>query len=36
MGAFANPRWLKLAAWIIAAVIVCINLKLLAAVAGLG
>jgi len=36
MGTFANPRWLKITAWTIAAVIVCINLKLLAAVAGLG
>jgi manganese transport protein len=34
MGVFANSRLLKLAAWIIAAVIVGINLKLLAAVAG--
>ena len=36
MGTFANPRWLKITAWTIAAVIVCINLKLLAAVAGMG
>jgi manganese transport protein len=35
MGAFANSRWLKIAAWTIAAVIVGINLKLLAAVAGI-
>jgi manganese transport protein len=36
MGVFANSRWLKVAAWTIAAVIVGINLKLLAAVAGIG
>jgi manganese transport protein len=35
MGAFVNARWLKAAAWLIAAVIVGINLKLLAGVAGL-
>lgn len=35
MGAFANPRWLKLAAWTIAAVIVGLNLKLLSDVFGL-
>lgn len=30
MGSFANPRWLKWTAWVIAAVIVGLNLKLLA------
>jgi manganese transport protein len=34
MGEFANPVWLKLAAWTIAAVIVALNLKLLLDVAG--
>jgi manganese transport protein len=34
MGDFANPVWLKLAAWTIAAVIVALNLKLLFDVAG--
>jgi manganese transport protein len=34
MGEFANPAWLKLAAWTIAAVIVALNLKLLLDVAG--
>jgi manganese transport protein len=29
MGSFANPRWLKVAAWIISAVIIGLNLKLL-------
>ena len=29
MGAFVNPAWLKLAAWLISAVIVALNLKLL-------
>ncbi len=29
MGNFANPRWLKIAAWTIATVIVALNLKLL-------
>jgi manganese transport protein len=35
MGEFANPHWLKFAAWVIAAVIVALNLKLLADVSGL-
>ena len=35
MGDFANPVWLKVAAWTIAAVIVCLNLKLLSDFAGL-
>jgi manganese transport protein len=35
MGGFANPLWLKWGAWLIAAIIVCLNLKLLADVAGL-
>jgi manganese transport protein len=29
MGGFANPAWLKLAAWLISAVIISLNLKLL-------
>ncbi len=29
MGRFVNPRWLKAAAWIISAVIIGLNLKLL-------
>jgi manganese transport protein len=29
MGSFANPRWLKVAAWVISAVIIGLNLKLL-------
>jgi manganese transport protein len=29
MGGFANPAWLKLAAWVISAVIISLNLKLL-------
>jgi manganese transport protein len=36
MGTFANAPWLKWAAWIIAAVIITLNLKLLIAFAGLG
>jgi manganese transport protein len=35
MGEFANPLWLKIAAWTIAAVIVGLNLKLLLDVSGL-
>ena len=35
MGEFANPAWLKIAAWTIAAVIVMLNVKLLLDVAGL-
>jgi manganese transport protein len=35
MGEFANPAWLKIAAWAIAAVIVALNLKLLLDVSGL-
>lgn len=35
MGGFANPLWLKWGAWLIAATIVCLNLKLLADIAGL-
>jgi manganese transport protein len=35
MGEFANPAWLKIAAWTIAAVIVALNLKLLLDVSGL-
>ena len=35
MGEFANPAWLKAGAWVIAAVIVTLNLKLLADVSGL-
>lgn len=31
MGSFANPAWLKLLAWLIAAVIIGLNLKLLSA-----
>ena len=31
MGRFANPVWLKLSAWVIAAVIVGLNVKLLIA-----
>ena len=30
MGAFVNPAWLKLAAWAVSAIIVALNLKLLA------
>ncbi len=29
MGRFVNPRWLKAAAWIISAVIISLNIKLL-------
>jgi len=36
MGKFVNPGWLKWGAWLIAAVIVGLNLKLLVAFAGLG
>ncbi len=36
MGKFVNPAWLKWAAWIIAAVIVGLNLKLLLAFVGVG
>ena len=36
MGAFANPAWLKWGAWGIAAVIIALNLKLLASFVGLG
>ena len=35
MGGFANPRWLKWGAWTIAALIIGLNLKLLAAFAGI-
>ena len=35
MGRFANPRWLKAAAWVISATIIALNLKLLSSVAGL-
>jgi len=35
MGKFANPAWLKFGAWLIAAVIVALNLKLLADFSGL-
>ena len=35
MGEFANPVWLKVAAWVVAAVIVGLNVKLLLDVAGL-
>ena len=35
MGQFVNPAWLKWSAWIIAAVIIGLNLKLLAAFVGL-
>jgi manganese transport protein len=35
MGKFVNPAWLKWAAWIIAAVIVGLNLRLLAAFVGI-
>jgi manganese transport protein len=35
MGGFVNPAWLKWSAWIIAAVIVGLNLKLLAAFVGI-
>jgi manganese transport protein len=31
MGAFANPLWLKLAAWLIAAIVITLNVKLLVA-----
>ena len=30
MGAFVNPTWLKIAAWAVSAIIVALNLKLLA------
>ena len=36
MGVFANPLWLKIAAWTIAAIIVGLNLKLLLGMAGIG
>jgi manganese transport protein len=29
MGVFANPVWLKVAAWTVSAVIIALNLKLL-------
>ncbi len=29
MGEFVNPAWLKLAAWLISAVIISLNIKLL-------
>jgi manganese transport protein len=29
MGEFANPAWLKILAWVITAVIVALNVKLL-------
>jgi manganese transport protein len=29
MGALANPLWLKIAAWVIAATVICLNVKLL-------
>ncbi|WP_420822068.1 Nramp family divalent metal transporter [Sphingomonas montana] len=35
MGEFANPLWLKIAAWTIAAIIVGLNVKLLLGVAGI-
>ena len=35
MGEFVNPRWLKFAAWVVAALIVGLNLKLLATTVGL-
>ncbi|HEX8447238.1 MAG TPA: Nramp family divalent metal transporter [Sphingomonas sp.] len=35
MGEFVNPLWLKLAAWVIAAIIVGLNIRLLLGVAGL-
>ncbi|MBA2467401.1 MAG: Nramp family divalent metal transporter [Sphingomonas sp.] len=35
MGRFANPAWLKAAAWVISAVIIGLNIKLLSSVAGL-
>ncbi|GGE95883.1 Nramp family divalent metal transporter [Sphingomonas prati] len=35
MGDFANPTWLKIAAWTIAAIIVGLNVKLLLSVAGI-
>ena len=35
MGRFANPAWLKAAAWTISATIIALNLKLLSSVAGL-
>ena len=35
MGEFANPQWLKLGAWLIATVIVALNLKLLSDVSGI-
>lgn len=35
MGKFANPAWLKWSAWIIAAIIVGLNVKLLAAFVGI-
>ncbi|MEK6710171.1 MAG: Nramp family divalent metal transporter [Nitrospinota bacterium] len=30
MGSFVNPRWVKIAAWIVAAIIVSLNMKLVA------
>ena len=30
MGSFVNPRWVKVAAWIVAAIIVALNMKLVA------
>ena len=35
MGEFANSPWLKVAAWLVAGVIVALNVKLLLDVAGL-
>ncbi len=35
MGQFVNPTWIKLLAWLTAAVIVCLNLKLLADTLGI-
>ena len=35
MGAFVNPAWLKLLAWAVAAIIVALNVKLLASAAAL-
>ena len=35
MGAFANPTWLKLLAWTVAAIIVALNVKLLISAAAL-
>ena len=35
LGQFVNPTWIKLLAWLTAAVIVCLNLKLLADTLGI-